>query len=56
MVTTNIDNLIFKSDYVNNSESINGKSILFLTPSQLNTNYTTDYNLSSHVILINITN
>ena len=56
VVTTNIDNLIFKSDYVNDIEYINEKGILFLTPSQLNTNYPTNYNLLSYVILMNITN
>lgn len=56
VVTTNIDNLIFKANYVEDGESINGKTILFLTPGQLNTNYTTDYNLLSYVILMNITN
>lgn len=56
VVKTNIDNLIFKANYRDDNESINGKGILFLTPSQLNTNYTTNYNLLSYVILINVIN
>ena len=53
VVTTNIDNLIFKGDHMDD-ESINGEGILFLTPSQLNTNYATNYNLSSYAILMHI--
>ena len=53
VVTTNIDNLIFKGDHMD-GESINGEGILFLTPSQLNTNYATNYNLSSYAILMHI--
>lgn len=52
IVTTNIDNLIFTVDYINDYINNNGKEISFLTPSPLDTREYIDYNLSSYVILM----